>query len=233
MLKIVVDQIKWAVKKGDQISPFLFICKSASENYFAIQQIITELQEAFDLPSSYISSLDDDEKAIKVSQVRLFIEKSFIKPDYGIQIFVIHDISRLTSASGNALLKFFEEPWIWNIIFLSNASQSAVLDTILSRVQTIVVPVDRPDWVSEEIFSLIEKYVVSGNTEIVSYYYLKNSEKKDALDFLYALLIYIKKTWNFSELIEKIDQDITGISQNNFLPKYVIDSYIIRLTKEL
>jgi hypothetical protein len=35
------------------------------------------------------------------------------------------------------MLKFFEEPDITNIIFLTNASESGILDTILSRVQII------------------------------------------------------------------------------------------------
>jgi len=35
------------------------------------------------------------------------------------------------------MLKFFEEPDVTNIIFLTNTSESGILDTILSRVQTI------------------------------------------------------------------------------------------------
>jgi len=34
------------------------------------------------------------------------------------------------------MLKFFEEPDVTNVIFVTNISESGILDTILSRVQT-------------------------------------------------------------------------------------------------
>jgi hypothetical protein len=43
----------------------------------------------------------------------------------------------MTLQASNSLLKFFEEPGKQNIIFLSAKSESGILDTILSRVQTV------------------------------------------------------------------------------------------------
>jgi len=135
----------------------------------------------------------------------------------------------MTIAFSNALLKFLEEPWVWNIVFLTNTSQSGILDTVLSRVQIFDIASSAKTSFTEYIESIIEKYIETDNTELLWYYFWKQIEKQDAFDFLYALISYIKVSGKYSHLLQEIDNDLQGIGNNNFLPKYTIDKYILLL----
>ena len=225
----IVQKIQKNIQKGEQNSPFLLISQNHTDCTLELNGIIGELQELYSLPSSYIFRLENNEEKLKVQGAREIIEKSSIRPHYDIQIFVIENISRMTIGFSNSLLKFLEEPWLWNVVFLTSTSQSGVLDTVLSRVQTIVLPWWKKEVFTQGIENMIENYAENNNSEILGYYFSKQIEKQDAIDFLYALISYIKKSGKYSHLLEKIDTDIRGLSTNNFLPKYIIDRYLLAL----
>jgi hypothetical protein len=65
----------------------------------------------------------------------------------------------MTRESANSCLKFFEEPGIGNLIFLTNKSESGILDTILSRVTPIIL--DSQNSLLEKTFyyDMIEKFL--------------------------------------------------------------------------
>lgn len=187
------------------------------------------LQKDFGFPSTNIYTLADDDTSLKIQEVRSFIEKSHITPHYHAQFFVIENIKRLSLESSHALLKFLEEPGIWNIVFLSNQSESGVLDTILSRVVSVphhwsIIKKDK-----DFVVMMIEQYIEKKDTWIVNYYFSKNISSEDALDFLFSLIVYIQKTWQYNEMLSCIQEDLQGIENNNFSPKYIIDKYLLEL----
>ena len=229
MNKTILSKIETKIQKGEEISPFLLLSQNHTNTLLELNGIISELQLQYSLPTSYIVRLEVDDQNLKVSHARNIIEKASIRSQYQIQIFVIEDISRMTIAFSNALLKFLEEPWVWNIVFLTNTSQSGILDTVLSRVQIFDIASSAKTSFTEYIESIIEKYIETDNTELLWYYFWKQIEKQDAFDFLYALISYIKVSGKYSHLLQEIDNDLQGIGNNNFLPKYTIDKYILLL----
>ncbi len=231
MLKSIIEKIYLQIEKGDQIAPFLFVSPNPSSLRMDMDSIIQELQKTYAFPSSYVFRYEDNGEALRIAQAREIVNKSHIKSDYTVQVFVIENASRMTLSFSNALLKFFEEPWVGNIVFLTHSSESGILDTILSRVQKYHIQGPQKTNYTEYIVSLIEKYVEKNSSEIVSYYFTKQLEKKDVLDFLYACTSYIKKSWKKSELISDISQDLKGVANNNFMAKYTIDRYLYLLKK--
>jgi DNA polymerase III delta prime subunit len=229
MNKNIISKIEKKVKKGEEISPFLLLSQNQTSAILELNNIVSELQSLYSLPTSYILRQEDDDQSLKVSHARNIIEKSLIRPQYEIQIFIIENISRMTLGFSNALLKFLEEPWVWNIVFLTNSTQSGILDTVLSRVQITTLHSSGKTSFTEYIESLIQSYVENNNTEIIWYYFSKQVEKQDAFDFLYALVSYIKKSGKFAQLLSDIDADLQGLWNNNFLPKYTIDKYLLLL----
>jgi hypothetical protein len=81
------------------------------------------------------------------------------------------------------------------------------------------------------IEEMIYNYVESDNTEILSYYFSKQIDQRDASDFLYSLLVYIKKTGKKKQLLAEIEKDINALMNNNSIGKYIIDSYFIKLKR--
>jgi len=69
--------------------------------------------------------------------------------------------------SANSCLKFLEEPSIGNIIFLTNTSESQILETILSRVQTINIFSSVKSEKNEFFYSLIDDFVSKKNTSLL------------------------------------------------------------------
>lgn len=96
-----------------------------------------QLLQQFQIDKNSLFVLEDTGESIKIEEIRKFLSSANEKPRFLFQVFIIENISRLTLQSANACLKFLEEPGFGNIIFLTNQSEAEVLDTILSRVQTI------------------------------------------------------------------------------------------------
>ena len=174
-------------------------------------------------------SLEDNWKNIKIKEVKEFIEFSNSKSPYKFQIFLIENISRFTISAWNSLLKFFEEPDVTNLILLTNSSESWILDTILSRVQTINLWWNKSISKDEFLTSMINSYICDKNPEILSYYFRNKLEKQDYLNFLENLILYSKENLAFIDYLSEIDEDINAIKQNNVNAKYVIDKWLLKI----
>jgi DNA polymerase III delta prime subunit len=102
----VVDKIN----KGEEISPFLLVGKNLEIINSQTETLAKSLLKEYDIPNVYLYILKDNNENLKIKDVKEFVLSSNIKTPYKFQIFFIENISRLTLASSNSLLKFFEEP---------------------------------------------------------------------------------------------------------------------------
>ncbi len=76
--------------------------------------------------------------AIKIAQIRELIKKlSFAPYEAGTRVVLVEDIHTMRQEAANSLLKTLEEPPENNILILTADSAGNVLQTILSRCQTI------------------------------------------------------------------------------------------------
>ncbi len=230
MEKLVNNIIK-KIKKGEEISPFLFIDKNLEIANQNIKNIALEILEKLKIPKVFLYVFEDEGKSIKVKEMRDFSEKANIKTPYPIQIFFIENISKLTTGAGNSLLKFLEEPWKQNLIFLSNSGENDILETILSRVQIVYLGKSKKR--KENLFfqDLIKNYINSNDTELISYFFKNKLEKSEYIDFLENLIIFIKKNLIFTQYLDEILEDINLIEKNNLNPRYTTDKWILRIWK--
>ncbi len=225
--KNIIEQITQKIDKDEEISPCLFLWKNWDILNSNVESFAQEIAKKYEIPLSYIYTLKDDWEKIKIADIKRFLEFSVSRPPYKVQIFIIENISRLTLQSANSCLKFFEEPWKQNLIFLTNNSESGVLDTILSRTRNIDM-----GWASfskkdEFYFSLIKSYTQSKSTEIFSYFFRNKLEKSDYIKFLENLILYAKENLCFIDLLTDIEEDINAIQQNNVSAKYIVDKYLL------
>jgi DNA polymerase III gamma/tau subunit len=75
-----------------------------------LYEVIEKLFLTYGVDKHHIHILRDDGESIKTETVRRFIQQSHLRSSDRFQIFVVENISRLTLSSGNASLKFLEEP---------------------------------------------------------------------------------------------------------------------------
>lgn len=217
------------INKGERISPFLFLGKNSELLNSQVRNLWIEILKDFEIPSNYLYISEDDWKNIKIKDIKEFVEFSNSKSPYKFQIFLIENISRFTIQAWNSMLKFFEEPDASSIIFLTNTSESGILDTILSRVQTIDLWWQSIIKKDNFVYSMIEKYILNKNTEIISYYYRNKLEKQDYIIFLENLIIYSKENLVLINFLNEIDEDINTIKQNNVNAKYIVDKWLLRI----
>lgn len=227
--KNIKENIINQINKGDKKSPFLFLSNNSELLNSDIRNLWLDLLKHFEIPSSYMYKLEDNWKNIKIKEVKEFIEFSNSKSPYKFQIFLIENISRFTISAWNSLLKFFEEPDVTNLILLTNSSESWILDTILSRVQTINLWWNKSISKDEFLTSMINSYICDKNPEILSYYFRNKLEKQDYLNFLENLILYSKENLAFIDYLSEIDEDINAIKQNNVNAKYVIDKWLLKI----
>jgi len=227
--KSIIENIIWQINKGDKKSPFLFLGKNPDLLNSDVKNLWLDLLKYFKIPSSYLYTFEDNWEKIKIKDMKSFVEFSNSKPPYKFQIFLIENISRFTISAWNSLLKFFEEPDITNVIFLTNNSESWILDTILSRVQTFDLWWQTKIKKDEFIYSLINNYITKKDTEILSYYFRNKLEKEEYISILENLIIYFKNNLIFINYLTEINDDINAIKQNNVVAKYVVDKWLIKI----
>ncbi len=227
--KNITENITRQINKGDKKSPFLFLGKNSEILNSEIKNLWLDLLKKYEIPSSYMYTFLDNWEKIKIWDMRTFTEFANSKPPYKFQIFFIENISRFTIWAANSLLKLFEEPDETNVIFLTNSSESWILDTILSRVQTISLWWSSTIKKDNFIFSMLDTYIKEKNTEILSYYFRNKLEKQEYISFLENLIIYSKENLVFIDFLSEIDDDINVIKQNNVNAKYVIDKWLLKI----
>ncbi len=226
ILQNIIDKINL----GWSFQPILFLWENKDLLNSEINDLILELFKYFEVDKNNFYKLEDNEEKIKILQMREFISKWNIKPSDKFQIFFIENFSRATIETANASLKFLEEPWNGNIIFLSNQSESWILETILSRVHVINIFSNKKSEKNEFFYQLIDDFHKKKNENLIKYFFAdKKLEKDDYINFLNSFLFYIKENFVYTELLDQIEESLNLIQKNNVLPKYEIDKLILKL----
>lgn len=223
------DIIQKQIQKGGVVSPFLFLSPNLELLHWELYTYILSLLKDHDIDMQSLFHISDSDEAIKIEEIKKLLTHGEIKPRFKFQIFLIENISRMTTQAQNSCLKFFEEPWEGNIIILTNSSESWILDTILSRVQIISWATHIRARVSEFYYDMIYSHDHQQSDELIRYMFSSKLEKWEYIEFLKALIEYISQTWKYIWLLENIHDDINGILKNNFQGKYIADTYIMKL----
>lgn len=229
MLNNIIEIIISQLNKKEEIAPFLFLWNNISKVNNEIEILCNDLCEKLDINKNYVFKLVDDDTKIKVRDIKDFLERIYITPPYKAQIFFIENIWRMTEESANSCLKIFEEPWVWNLIFLTNESESSILDTILSRCTIVNFDNKEDDIKNDFYYSMIDDYIRGINYSLASYIFKEKLEKEAYIKILKNLIIYFREKLIYLDFIEKINDDINWIQKNNLLPKYVLDKYLIKI----
>ena len=181
------------------------ICDDPSP--FACNNCITCLRVDDDNYPDFIV-FDGSKESIKKGSVQT-IESQFEKTAFeskGIKIYILHLVENMTEEAINAILKFLEEPKDNVYAFLTTNNENSVLQTIISRCQTMHLKlIDRNEVINEAISMGIE----NKSAELLSYFYnnaelifeLTNNEEenqpfllsRDALDKLLNAFAYGSK----------------------------------------
>lgn len=225
MLSNLKDTIQKQIEKGDEITPFLFLWG----NFFQVENFARELLRDAGIDTQSLFLFPDDGQSLKIAPVKEFFSKSSQKPRFKFQIFLIENFSRITREAANSCLKILEEPGFWNIIFLTNASESGVIDTVLSRVQTVRLESHVDQAFSQEYYDMIENYIKHKDMQLISYFFSAKLERKDYGLFLQALVYYAQKNNHYFDFLSEIESDINGLMQGSFSGKYVVDKYLLRM----
>jgi len=196
-----------------------------------VQSFALDFLVSQQIPSSYLFTLKDDGESIKIKDMKAFLEKSHRKASFDFQIFVIENISRMTLKAANAALKFLEEPWVWNLVFLTNVSEAGVLDTILSRVQSVQSGAKKQSSFREDYLTMIDSYVTKSDTGIISYFFSEKLDKTDYISFLKTLVHYARLHPSVlnNDILSELEEDINLVQRNNLLPRYVVDKYLLKI----
>lgn len=229
MLNKILENITDKINKKQEISPCLFLGQNSELLNAKVQEFAHEMIANHNIPKNYIYTLKDTGEKIKIWEIKEFINASNSLPGYDFQIFIIENISRLTIQSSNSCLKFFEEPGKHNIIFLTNSSESGILDTILSRVQTINIAWNKSKTTNTYYESLLQQIAEWNPQEALQYFYNFKGEKQEYIDFLENIILYAKKHFVFLDSLDEIESDLLWIKQNNVNAKYIIDKYLLTL----
>lgn len=225
----VIEQIKNKLEGKNTIIPFLFTWNNLEILNKEVENLALNLLKSFEIPKIYLYKFEDNWENIKIKELKEFVEFWNSTPPYKFQIFFIENISRLTLASSNSLLKFFEEPWITNIIFTTNVWENWVLETILSRVQIIDLWLNKTSKKNSYFQNIISNHLEWNNNELISYFYKSKLEKDEYINFLENLIIYAKENLVFISFLEEINQDINLIKKNNVNARYVVDKWILKI----
>lgn len=228
-MKNLISKLNDKIKLGEEISPFLFLWKNLELTNSIIENFSKDFLKENKVSNIYFHILRDNWETIKIKEAKDFIKQAEMSVPYLFQIFFIENIWRLTLAASNSLLKFFEEPWRQNIIFLSNSSENNILDTILSRVQIVELFSSNKIKESDFFVWMIDSYISFKNDDLTSYLYRNKLEKIEYLEFLENLLIYSKNNIKFVDFLEEINEDVNWIKQNNLNPRYITDKWLLKI----
>lgn len=229
-ISLIFDRISQKIQWGETIQPILFLSENKEILSFQIHAFIDALLLKYDIDKNALFVLSDTQESLKIQEMRTFISHSYIKSHHLFQVFFIEQVSRMTLESFNSSLKFFEEPWVGNIIFLTNTSESWILDTILSRVQTIYLHSQLWERISEQYYLYIDDYLQKKNVQLLHYFFTeKNLTKQDYILFFETFLYYIKKNQEYYFLLSEIQNALHLIHKNNVLPKNEFDRLLLKI----
>lgn len=223
-IKKVIEKIKI----GEANSPILFSAKNLELLNKEVENISYNLLKEFWVPNINLFVLKDNWEKIKIEEIKKFLELWNSTTSYAFQIFFIENISRMTLQASNSCLKFFEEPWNKNIIFLTNKGEAWVIDTILSRVQFVDLWWAFIEAKDDFFYSMIESYL-NWNKDLINYFFKNKLEKSEYLRFLQTLIVYIKQSLVFINFLDELEDDINSLANNNVNPRWLVDKWILKL----
>jgi len=215
------------IQKGETMSPFLFLSPNSEIWFQEVQNLAHDLLQQNDIDTNSLFTLSDTWEQIKIEEMRTFLEKWNTKPRFIFQIFLIENIGRMTLQSANAALKFFEEPGFGNIVFLTNTSESWILDTILSRVQIVRQTWGRTTQDRQDYRVMVESYFASGDTSLITFLYTQKLEKQDYKDMLLTMFTFLSQSGSSQAILEELEKDMQWLESNNLNGKYVVDKYLV------
>ena len=229
----IVSKILEKINLEQEISPFLFVWENIELVNEKANNIALNILWDLDIPRVNIFTLEDNWEIIKLSEIKNFLKVSDSKTPYKIQILLIKNFSRANIQSQNSCLKKFEEPWVKNLYFLTNYSQAGILETILSRVQTIDLWLKKTDTQNEFFYNLLNESIKNKNYKnLLNYFFKSKLEKQEYINFLETLIKYSKKNFILIDYLEEIFEDLSMIKNNNLLPKITIDKWLLRLIND-
>lgn len=228
-MKTLQNSIVQKIQKEEILSPFLFIAKNTELAHTDILNLAHEVLEYFWVPKTFLYHFSSSDKNIKIGEIRNFMQNVHIKSSYKIQIFFIENIEKLTQSAANSLLKILEEPGKWNLIFLSSRSENAILETILSRVQSYHLDSHSTNKESAFFQDMLANYIHGNSWELISYFFANKLEKSEYITFLENIIIYAKKHFVFIHFLDEINSDIYAIEKNNVSAKYIVDKWILKI----
>ena len=229
----ITSKILEKINLEQEISPFLFVWENIELVNEKANNIALNILWDLDIPRVNIFTLEDNWEIIKLSEIKNFLKVSDSKTPYKIQILLIKNFSRANIQSQNSCLKKFEEPWVKNLYFLTNYSQAGILETILSRVQTIDLWLKKTDTQNEFFYNLLNESIKNKNYKnLLNYFFKSKLEKQEYINFLETLIKYSKKNFILIDYLEEIFEDLSMIKTNNLLPKITIDKWLLRLIND-
>ncbi|MEK7577038.1 MAG: hypothetical protein AAB492_00285 [Patescibacteria group bacterium] len=153
------------------------------------------------LLSFHISPFDtivitESETSVGIKDVREFITKLQLIPSQSPKVAgIIPDASRLTRDAQQAILKTLEEPPAHAVIFLGVTQKNVLLETILSRCESIILktaPVDVGAFHSITP-TFIDELVVASSGNRLSMLSLPCKTKEDSRIFLSEAIVLLQK----------------------------------------
>lgn len=230
MLNNILKSIIQKIDNGWNFQPILFLWENLEILNKEIENLILDLFKHYNIDKNNVYKIWDNGEKIKITQMREIVSKSFVKPSDKFQLFFIENVSRATKESLNSALKFLEEPWVWNIIFLTNSSESWILETVLSRVLVVNIFSNLQNQKNDFFYILIDDFLNKRNQNLIKYFFNeKKLEKGDYINFLKTFLQYIKEKLVYIELFDQIEESLNLIEKNNALPKYEIDKLLLKI----
>lgn len=133
----IISQIQEKLQQGVSPSPFLFVGNEVIALKQEIATITDELRKIYQLPHTVCFEFAPNAENIKLEEIKSFLAPLQLSHPYPLQIFIIHSIGNFTLQAANSCLKVFEELPLKTVLFLSNPTESGIIDTILSRVQIV------------------------------------------------------------------------------------------------
>ncbi|MBR2827783.1 MAG: hypothetical protein IKE70_00930 [Bacilli bacterium] len=195
---------------------------------------IVSLIDSLNYPDLVI--LEPDGNTFRKSQI-LDLMKEFQNSSLlgGKRIYIIKHAECFNSSSGSSLLKFLEEPEENIIAFLLTNNRYLVLDTILSRCQTLSIKEYQYTYLKDDASLNILSCFNNPNNFFIQYNFFINSIFIDKASFLSSIeniekifLCYLNFYYHISSI--KIDDDILSILCN--IPIEKIISYISIIENE-
>ena len=181
---------------------------------------LCNLIDCNNLPSLFI--IETDSLNIKIDKINELKEKFSTKPVFSrFNVYIIKEAEKLNSSSGNALLKFLEEPDDDIIGFFITNNTERVISTIKSRCQVINCNYGNIDFdIDDEMLDNIKIFLnniyknkddILCTKSIIDLY----PERSDLEMFFKKMLYYFKECY-FEERKDKIPL-LKEISKNNII----------------